>query len=59
VTAVLVRGRDEGDPEYRDLAQCERWEVIVPELVFEPADPEEDPGGGGDARRAGPQPGTE
>jgi ATP-dependent DNA helicase RecQ len=36
VAAIIVRRREDGEAEYRDLARCERWEVVVPELVFEP-----------------------
>jgi ATP-dependent DNA helicase RecQ len=36
VHAIVVwRQRDSG-AEYRDRCQCERWEVVVPELVFCP-----------------------
>jgi len=34
VTAVIIRRR--ADDEYPELIRCESWEVIVPELVFEP-----------------------
>ncbi|WP_291995114.1 RecQ family ATP-dependent DNA helicase [Candidatus Accumulibacter sp. ACC003] len=36
VAAVIVRYRHDGKPEYLEQARCERWEVIVPELVFAP-----------------------
>ncbi len=36
VAAAVVRKRDDAEPEYRDRPRCERWEVVVPELVFEP-----------------------
>ena len=36
VFAIVVRDRDASDPEYRKNMRCEQWEVIVPELVFEP-----------------------
>ena len=36
LVAVVVRNRDDSDPEYRKNMRCEQWEVIVPELVFEP-----------------------
>ena len=36
VVAVVVRQRDDAEPEYRDFARCERWEVVLPELVFAP-----------------------
>lgn len=36
VHAVVVRRRDEGDAEFSERLRCERWEVVLPELVFEP-----------------------
>ena len=36
VAAIIVREREDSEPEYRDLARCERWEVVVPDLVFAP-----------------------
>ena len=36
VLAVIGRNREASEPEYQDYAQCETWEVVVPELVFEP-----------------------
>ena len=36
VHAVVVRGRDQSAPEYQESHKCDRWEVVVPELVFEP-----------------------
>ena len=36
VFAVIARNRDGSDPEYRKNMLCEQWEVVVPELVFEP-----------------------
>jgi ATP-dependent DNA helicase RecQ len=36
VASVLVWCRDEVDPGYQALARCERWEVVLPELVFGP-----------------------
>ena len=35
VTAVISWNRERSDPQYQDL-QCDEWEVVVPELVFEP-----------------------
>jgi hypothetical protein len=38
VAAILVRYRtDDSEPEYRHRIRCERWEVVLPELVFAPA----------------------
>ncbi|MDE0196400.1 MAG: RecQ family ATP-dependent DNA helicase [bacterium] len=36
VHAVLVRRRDQSEPEYQEAHKCDRWEVVLPELVFEP-----------------------
>ena len=36
VHAVVGWSREASDPKYRAAARCERWEVVVPELVFEP-----------------------
>ena len=38
VFAVVTRSRDASDPRYRDSIKCDEWEVVVPELVFEPTD---------------------
>ncbi|HEX8610004.1 MAG TPA: RecQ family ATP-dependent DNA helicase [Telluria sp.] len=35
VAAILVRQADDGDPQFRHLARCARWEVVLPELVFD------------------------
>lgn len=36
VRAIVVRQKEDSKPEYREQVRCERWEVVVPELVFEP-----------------------
>ena len=36
VFAVVEWSREASDPIYRDTVRSERWEVVVPELVFEP-----------------------
>ena len=36
VHAIVTWSRDASKPEFRDGLTCERWEVVVPELVFEP-----------------------
>jgi ATP-dependent DNA helicase RecQ len=36
VAAVAVRFEEDSEPEYREYLRCSRWEVVVPELVFEP-----------------------
>lgn len=40
VAAVVERLREDSDPDYQDSLRCDRWEVVVPELVFEPRTPE-------------------
>lgn len=34
VTAIVLRRSEDSKPEYRHLDRCDRWEVVVPELVF-------------------------
>ena len=36
VHAVVTWSRDASEPEFRDGLKCDRWEVVVPELIFEP-----------------------
>ena len=36
VMAVVEWDRERSDPDYRDGLHCEVWEVVVPEIVFEP-----------------------
>lgn len=36
VRAIIVRGREDSEPEYLDRVRCERWEVVVPELIYAP-----------------------
>lgn len=43
VHAVVTRRRKDTDPDYLDRVRCDDWEVIVPELVFEPAARHETP----------------
>ena len=38
VFAVVIWSRDASEPQYRDRIMCDEWEVVVPELVFEPVD---------------------
>ncbi len=45
VLAIITGSRETSEPEYRDRAKCESWEIVVPELAFEPAD------GGGASER--------
>jgi ATP-dependent DNA helicase RecQ len=56
VAAVLTRFAEDSTPEYRGLAKSARWEVVLPELVFEPAAaavPNDDPWGDGGAAMYG------
>ncbi len=36
VFAVVAWSREASEPQYRDSIKCDAWEVVVPELVFEP-----------------------
>ena len=36
VLAIITWDRERSEPQYRDGLQCDDWEVVVPELVFEP-----------------------
>ena len=36
VLAIVTWDRERSEPQYRDRLLCDRWEVVVPELVFEP-----------------------
>ena len=36
VYAVLTRRREQSSPEYQANLKCDCWEVVLPELVFEP-----------------------
>ena len=36
VRAIVAWSREESEPQYRDRIKCDVWEVVVPELVFEP-----------------------
>ena len=38
VLAVVGWSRDASEPRYRDTLKCDTWEVLVPELVFEPGE---------------------
>ena len=38
VLAIVAWDRERSDPDYRDGLRCDSWEVVVPELVFEPDD---------------------
>jgi ATP-dependent DNA helicase RecQ len=36
VVAIIVRQREDAEVEYQERFRCDRWEVVVPELVFSP-----------------------
>ena len=36
VHAVVTWSRDASEPEFQRGLKCDRWEVVVPELIFEP-----------------------
>ena len=36
VLAVVTWDREGSDPHYQGQLNCDSWEVVVPELVFEP-----------------------
>ena len=38
VLSVVNWDREKSEPQYRDGLPSEAWEVVVPELVFEPDD---------------------
>jgi ATP-dependent DNA helicase RecQ len=42
VYAVVSWSRDATDLDYQKLAKCDTWEVVVPELVFEPVNGQRD-----------------
>ncbi|QXP88711.1 hypothetical protein [Methylococcus capsulatus] len=35
--AIIIRRRDETEADYLSRVCCDAWEVVIPELVFEPA----------------------
>ena len=36
VSAIVGWDRQYSDPQYQQRLSCDSWEVVVPELVFEP-----------------------
>ena len=36
VLAIVTWDRERSEPQYHDGLLCNEWEVVVPELVFEP-----------------------
>ena len=39
VLAVVTWSREASEPHYQDGLKCDTWEVVIPELVFEPHAP--------------------
>ena len=37
VLAIASWSRQHSEPQYQEQLQCDAWEVVIPELVFEPA----------------------
>ena len=36
VLAIATWDHERSEPQFRDRLHCDTWEVVVPELVFEP-----------------------
>lgn len=36
ILAIVVRKREDSEAQYQDRCRCDKWEVVVPELVFAP-----------------------
>jgi ATP-dependent DNA helicase RecQ len=36
VSAIVVWYRSDSKPEYQALSKCDKWEVVIPQLIFEP-----------------------
>lgn len=36
VAAIVVQQKSDSEHKYQALLRCERWEVVLPELIFEP-----------------------
>jgi ATP-dependent DNA helicase RecQ len=36
VAAIVQRRREDTDDQFQNLVRCDRWEIVVPDLVFEP-----------------------
>ncbi len=37
IAAIATWNKDRSDPQYRQHLHCDQWEVVIPELIFEPA----------------------
>jgi ATP-dependent DNA helicase RecQ len=38
VSAIATWGKSQSDPQYTSELRCDQWEVVIPDLVFEPDD---------------------
>ena len=38
VRAIVTWGKSQSDPQYTSELKCDQWEVVIPDLVFEPSD---------------------
>ena len=36
VLAIVTWSREKSEAQYQDSLSCDKWEVVVPELVLEP-----------------------
>ena len=36
VLAIVAWDKERSEPEYQDRLRCDEWEVVIPELIFEP-----------------------
>ena len=36
VLAILIRTREQSQPEFQERIKCDAWEIVIPELVFAP-----------------------
>ena len=36
VLDIATWDKERSEPRYRDRLKCDRWEVVIPELVFKP-----------------------
>jgi len=40
VMAIMVRRREDSEPDYQGWYKCDQWELVLPELIFEPGQDE-------------------
>ncbi len=36
VFAIIIRTKEQSEPEYQERIRCDSWEVVIPELTFSP-----------------------